>query len=117
MITLTTITELTAEAFGLTPDDIHSGHRQRRYVVARHAAYSLMRQHTDASFSRIGEHLAGRDHTTINSGIHSAEARYRTDADYRATFDKLNEQIRLQDVAQFYRHGHFDFLSSRKAAA
>jgi hypothetical protein len=62
---LSLIIQMAADAFGVTPRDLRSDRRDRRVVVARHAAMWLARLMTGHSLPAIGRAFGDRDHTTV----------------------------------------------------
>jgi chromosomal replication initiator protein len=67
-----TIMQITAEYFGLEPDDLVSKSRSRPLTTARHVSMYLLRELTGLSLIKIGE-LFERDHTTALHGIKKIE--------------------------------------------
>jgi chromosomal replication initiator protein len=62
-----------AQAFGISPEEIRGRAQPQRIVRARHAFVYLARTVLAESFPRIGRAL-GRDHTTAISSMRRAEA-------------------------------------------
>ncbi len=58
------ITQIVAEYFNITTDDIIGSCRKKELVVPRQIIMYFMREELDSSFPSIGQELGGRDHTT-----------------------------------------------------
>lgn len=67
--TMQTVVTVTAQCYGMSPDDITGKNRQSRMNEARQVAMWLCRELTDASLPQIGEYFGGRSHTTILHGL------------------------------------------------
>ena len=73
--TVREIQECTAEAFGLTREQLLERNRRPEVAFARKLAMYLARELTDESLPTVGELFGGRNHTTIlhaHRGIHEA---------------------------------------------
>ena len=66
---------------GVHPRDLLGDYRFREIVHARQAAAYALRQHygDEMSFAAIGQHLGGRDHSTVAHACR--EAQYRCERD------------------------------------
>jgi chromosomal replication initiator protein len=69
-ITIDRIIKITAEYFGISPDQLASSNRSRQLVTARQVSMYLCRELTDASLPTISNAFGGRHHSTA---IHSVE--------------------------------------------
>jgi chromosomal replication initiator protein len=74
-----------SERFSVSVDALLGKSRERQTAWARQVAMYLMREETGASLFQIGDHLGGRDHTTIMHGC--AAVAKRMEADPRARAD------------------------------
>ena len=72
---LSTIKRETARAFDISVTEITARSTTHRVARPRIAAYLLSRELTNNSYPQIGEFWA-RDHTTILSGVQSAQIYY-----------------------------------------
>jgi chromosomal replication initiator protein len=77
---LSLIIQMAADAFGVTPRDLRSDRRDRRVVVARHAAMWLARLMTGHSLPAIGRAFGDRDHTTVLYAVSRNGQRMAEDA-------------------------------------
>ncbi len=68
-IELPVVLATAAEFYNLGMDDLESSSRRKPIAFARQVAMYLAREETDASLAEIGEHLGGRDHSTILYGV------------------------------------------------
>ena len=71
-----------ARSFGVSPGAIRATRRTGDVVPARFAAYRLLRMEAGLTTAQIGRIIGNRDHSTICSGIASAENLLRTDAEF-----------------------------------
>ncbi len=85
--------ELVARETGISEHDLIGQFRARKTVQARQLVYWLARYGTDKSLPQIGEHIGGRDHTTIASGVDSVNRRRASDPDFRALSDCLLAEL------------------------
>ena len=69
VVTIDEIQRKVAEYFGLRVTDLHSNRRMRALVRPRQIAMYLAKELTVRSFSQIGQHFGGRDHTTAMHAI------------------------------------------------
>ncbi|MGC8626912.1 MAG: chromosomal replication initiator protein DnaA [Acidimicrobiales bacterium] len=91
-ITPQLILTTTAEAFGLTVDDICGPSRRRPLVTARQTAMYLFRHLLpDFSFPIIAKHFGDRDHTTVMHAEKKIEALMK---DKPQVFEQVNDLIR-----------------------
>jgi len=63
---------LVCREFGITKDEIKSKSRKHEYLIPRHIAVYLLRNHGELkTLKDIGRYMGGRDHSTM---LHSIEA-------------------------------------------
>ncbi|MDX6729830.1 MAG: chromosomal replication initiator protein [Baekduia sp.] len=77
--TVERIQEITAEAFGLTREELLSPSRAARVTWPRQVAMYLAREHTHATLPAIGASFGGRDHSTVVHACKRAADRIGTD--------------------------------------
>ncbi len=92
-IDATAVLAAVSERFSVSVDALLGKSRERQTAWARQVAMYLMREETSASLFQIGEHLGGRDHTTIMHGC--AAVTKRMGADPRARADVAATQALL----------------------
>ena len=56
--------------FGIKIKDIKSVSRAKEFAIPRQIAMYLIRQNMNLGYKQIGQHLGGKDHTTILHGCH-----------------------------------------------
>ena len=66
-VALKDIERAVCQTFGLDHDALKSGNRARAVSHPRMLAMYLARKHTGASYSEIGRHFGGRNHSTVIS--------------------------------------------------
>ena len=93
VITPELITDIVAEHFDLTPEDIIGNKRNSKVVFPRQIVMYLCRHMTEATLKIIGQYLGGRDHTTIMNGINKIEAELKTSESTREVIDILKKKI------------------------
>jgi chromosomal replication initiator protein len=91
--TIQRVQELTAQAFGLTPDELVSAGRAPRVAWPRQVAMFLARQHTGSTLPAIGRGFGGRNHTTVLHACRRAAERLETDPEARAVVDELVQRL------------------------
>jgi chromosomal replication initiator protein len=87
-ITAATIMGQTASYFGLSIDDLCGTSRSRVLVTARQIAMYLCRELTDLSLPKIGQHLGGREHTTV---MHADRKIRSLMAERRSIYNQVTE--------------------------
>jgi chromosomal replication initiator protein len=90
--TIEEIQEMTAEACGITPEDLVSESRRAAFVLPRQIAMYLAREHTGETLPAIGARFGGRNHTTVLHACRRIAERMATDTE---TFDAVR---RLTDA-------------------
>jgi chromosomal replication initiator protein len=87
------IQELTAEAFGLTRDDLLSSSRAARLIWPRQLAMYLAREHTGETLPSIGASFGGRNHTTVMHACRRTAERLGRDAEAFEIVRGLTERL------------------------
>jgi chromosomal replication initiator protein len=87
------IQELTAQAFGLTRDELLSDSRVAGITWPRQVAMYLAREHTDATLPAIGRSFGGRNHTTVMYACRRAGERIAADPAARALVRDLERRL------------------------
>jgi chromosomal replication initiator protein len=91
--TIEAIQELTADAFGLTRDELLSSSRAARLAWPRQVAMYLAREHTGETLPAIGRRFGGRNHTTVMHACRRTIERLAADPDAYETVRRLTERI------------------------
>jgi chromosomal replication initiator protein len=87
------IQELTAEAFGLTRDELLSDSRAAGITWPRQVAMYLAREHTDATLPAIGRSFGGRNHTTVMHACRRAAQRLADDPEAFEIVRRLTNEL------------------------
>jgi chromosomal replication initiator protein len=92
-LTVETIQELTAEAFGVTCDELLSPSRAARLAWPRQVAMYLAREHTGETLPAIGQRFGGRNHTTVLHACRRTAARLAHDPEASEFVRRLTERL------------------------
>jgi len=87
------VLQTVARRFGLSPDELCSKSRKQEVAMPRQIAMYLMREETGASLAEIGQHLGGRDHTTVLYGCERIAQEIEVDASLRREVLSLREAL------------------------
>jgi chromosomal replication initiator protein len=93
-LTVEAIQEATAEAFGLTREELLSSSRAARLAWPRQVAMYLAREHTGETLPAIGARFAGRNHTTVMHACRRTAQRIAADPEAFDFVQRLTEQLR-----------------------
>jgi len=93
-LSMDNILRVTAEYFGLTPNDLKGKKRSQNIVNARQIAMYIGRKITDYSMTEIGQDFGGRDHTTVMHSINKIEANLLNDPSLETTINNINRSIK-----------------------
>jgi len=91
--TVREIQERTAEAFGVSLDDLLSSSRAQQLAWPRHVAMYLARELTDATLPAIGRAFGGRNHTTVLHAYRRTAERIAADPEAFDAVRRLTEQL------------------------
>jgi chromosomal replication initiator protein len=91
--TVESIQDLTAEAFGVTREELLSPSRATRVAWPRQVAMYLAREHTAETLPAIGEHFGGRNHTTVLHAHKRTSQRLATDPEASDIVRRLTERL------------------------
>jgi chromosomal replication initiator protein len=104
--TLEAIQELTAQAFGLTREELVSTKRATRLAWPRQIAMYLTRRLTDLSLPAIGRAFGGRNHTTVMHACRRTERRLADDPEAADVVRDLTERLAGPSTSRgSLRHG------------
>ena len=84
---------MTAEAFGLSRDELLSTSRAARLAWPRQVAMYLAREHTGETLPAIGARFAGRNHTTVLHACRRTAERMAADPEAFDFVRRLTEQL------------------------
>jgi len=88
------IIRVTAEYFGLTPNDLKGKKRSQNIVFARQLAMYIAREMTEYSTTEIGQDFGGKDHTTVMHSIEKIKGKLITDSTMEITIENLKRSIK-----------------------
>jgi chromosomal replication initiator protein len=91
--TVETIQDATAEAFGLTRDELLSASRATRLTWPRQLAMYLAREHTGETLPAIGARFGGRNHTTVMHACRRTAERLAADPEAVEVVRRLTERL------------------------
>jgi chromosomal replication initiator protein len=92
-LTVEAIQELTAEAFGLTRDELLAHSRAARLAWPRQVAMYLAREHTAETLPAIGRRFGGRNHTTVLHACRRTATRLAHDPEASEFVRRLTERL------------------------
>ena len=92
-LTLLQVLESVARHYGLSVDDLCGKSRSQAVAMPRQVAMYLMREETGAPLAEIGQHLGGRDHTTVLYGCDKIAQGIEVDAFLRREVLALREEL------------------------
>jgi chromosomal replication initiator protein len=90
------ILEIVADTFNLTQEELLSRNRSRKIALPRQIAMYLLRDVVNASFSRIGETMGGRDHTTVLYACEKVADMIERDDLFRRQVLQIRDQLYKQ---------------------
>jgi chromosomal replication initiator protein len=93
-ITMDMILSAVAESTGVSITEITGDKRSRSVVEGRHLAMYLARELTDASLPKIGDHIGGRDHTTVLHAVDKVSKLIREDRDMYNRVQRLTAKLK-----------------------
>ena len=92
--TVDEIQEKTAEAFGITRDELLSQSRRPALAWPRQVAMYLAREHTGETLPAIGARFGGRNHTTVLHACRRTAERMATDPEAFDAVRRLTDALR-----------------------
>jgi chromosomal replication initiator protein len=92
-LTVERVQELTAEAFGITPEELVGPGRAPRVSWPRQVAMYLARKHLRATLPAIGERFGGRSHTTVLHACRRTAERIAGDPEASAIVRELTDRL------------------------
>ncbi len=92
-LSVDSIKDTVANYYGLTVKQIDSKNRTRIIVNARHISMYLIRKHLDISFSKIGEEIGGRDHSTVVSAYDKIQNLLKKESSYQVAINEIERKI------------------------
>ncbi len=93
MTSVSNIIQIVSEHFKVTPEDLVSTSRLKKYAGPRQIAMALCKELTSLSFPEIGKAIGGRDHTTIMHACKKVESVRQKDATLAKEYFDLVRQL------------------------
>ena len=92
-VTPTQILETVARHYGLSVEALQGKSRSQNVALPRQVAMYLIREDTGAVLAAIGQHLGGRDHTTVLYGYEKMAQEIEVNAPLRREILELLEEL------------------------
>ncbi len=80
-------------AFHVDQESLTGSRRRRDFVVARHAAMYIMREHLKLSVTEIGRAMGGKNHATVIHGIKRVDDYLESVDGFKAKVEAATEQL------------------------
>lgn len=90
-----TILDLVAAHFGVSVEELRGEGRSRRISLPRKVAVLLLSEESALNLSQVGQHLGGRDHSTVRYSLSEIRKALESDAELRRQVEALREELRL----------------------
>ena len=87
------ISNVVAEYFKISIEDILGKSRQKDITLARHVAMYFAKQYTECSLNTIGSLIGGRDHSTVTHAINNVENLLKNREDMKKIIESINKEI------------------------
>lgn len=82
-----------ANMYNISVVDLLGNARNSKYVLPRHIAMYVLKNHYKLTYSRIGAILNGRDHTTIMNGCNKIEHDIKTNEQLKMAIDSILKKV------------------------
>ncbi len=87
------IRQKTAEAWGVSVENLVSKRRTKPLTVPRQVAMYLIKTTLDLPYTEIGSLFGGRDHSTVIHSVNKVEADMASNAEFRARVHRLQDDL------------------------
>ena len=87
------IITVVSEYYGLTKQQILSKNRAANIARARHIIIYLARKYLDLSYSKIGEEVGKRDHSTVMNSCYIVEKNMKSNEAYKKALEEIEKII------------------------
>lgn len=92
------IQNMVCSFYNLSYNDLLSKTRKREIVQARQITMYLAKKYTKNSLKAIGEHFAGKDHTTVIHSCQTVENLMDTDSAYKEKLDEIMQKVQIASI-------------------
>ncbi len=92
------IQHMVCDFYGVGYDALLSTSRKREIVQARQITMYLAKKFTKNSLKSIGEHFAGKDHTTVIHSCQTVENLMDTDGEYREKLEEIMQKVQIASI-------------------
>jgi chromosomal replication initiator protein len=87
------IRQKTADAWGVSVENLVSKRRTKPLTVPRQVAMYLIKTTLDLPYTEIGALFGGRDHSTVIHSVNKVEAEMASNVEFRARVHRLQDEI------------------------
>lgn len=94
VINIPYIQEVVCEYFGIKREDLLSKSRKREIALPRQLAMYFSKELTNATFSKIGEEMGGKDHSTVMYACETIKDVSKIDKELKKYVKELAEKIK-----------------------
>lgn len=92
-VLLDNVLKAVAKHYNVSVNDLRSKKRQQDIVVARQAAFYLMKKLTYCSLQAIGSFIGGRDHSTVTHAIIKVESLFNKDRFFAQKLKAIEQEV------------------------
>ncbi len=93
-MTTESIVETICSYFNLKKEQIYAKTRKREYAQARQIAMYLSKKYLSIPLSRIGQQIAGKDHSTVIYSCHKVQDLMEVDKSFKSDVESIEEMLR-----------------------
>ena len=94
VINIPYIQEVVCDYFGIKREDLLSKSRKRDVALPRQLAMYFSKEYTNATFSKIGEEMGGKDHSTVMYACETIRDVSKIDKEIKKYLKDLTEKIK-----------------------
>lgn len=87
------IRQKTADAWGVSVENLVSKRRTKPLTVPRQVAMYLIKTTLDLPYTEIGSLFGGRDHSTVIHSVNKVEAEMASNGEFRARVHRLQDEL------------------------
>ncbi|MDE6047698.1 MAG: chromosomal replication initiator protein DnaA, partial [Anaeroplasmataceae bacterium] len=82
-----------SNTYSISTADLLGKARNAKYVLPRHIAMYILKNHYDLTYSKIGAIFNGRDHTTVMNGCTKIEEELKSNAQLKMALETILKKI------------------------